>query len=185
MLPPVVSFVGKSKSGKTTLLERLIGELKLRGYRVAVVKHHSKGDFEMDKPGKDSWRHAQAGADAVAVLSPVKSAIIRRLDREPRLTDTIALLSDADIVLTEGFKRETMPKIEVSRRERGTELICDRSELIAVAADHALDIDVPQFALDDISGIAGFLESSFFLRPQPAADAILPIDRGNGVSSSS
>ncbi len=101
---PVVSFVGKSGVGKTTALELVIRELKRRGRRVGTVKHDAHG-FDMDKPGKDSWRHAEAGSDAVAVSGPHKMALIRRLDEEMALDDIVRLMGDVEIVLTEGYKR--------------------------------------------------------------------------------
>lgn len=160
-MPPIVSVVGKSNSGKTTLLEKLIPELRRRGYRVGVVKHHAHADFEFDVPGKDTWRMAQAGAEAVAIASPGKIGLVRRMEREPSLDEVVALFADGvDIVLTEGYKWAGKPKIEVSRAARSTTLICDPSELLAVATDHPLDLPVPQFGLDDITGLADLIEHS-------------------------
>ncbi len=159
---PIVSIVGKSNSGKTTLLEKLIPELRRRGYRVGVVKHHAHADFEFDVPGKDTWRMAQAGAAAVAIAAPGKIGLVRRVERELSLDEVAALLADGvDIVLTEGYKWAGKPKIEVSRAERSTALICEPSELLAVAADHPLDLPVPQFGLDDIIGLADLIERRF------------------------
>ena len=141
------------------MLEKLIPELRGRGYRVAIVKHHYHGDFEIDKPGKDSWRHAQAGADAVVIASPTKMALIRRVEREPTLSEIADLLPGIDIVLSEGFKRSKAPKIEISRRTRSTELICHPDELIAVAADYAPNVDVPVFDLEDVTGLTDLLEA--------------------------
>ena len=157
---PVVSFVGKSGVGKTTALELVIRELKRRGHRVGTVKHDSHG-FEMDKPGKDSWRHAEAGSDAVAVSGPHKVAVIRRLDEEMALDDIVALMGDVEIVLTEGYKRGNKPKIEVTRRERGTELLCQAEELVGIMADYSVDMPVPQFALDDAAGVVDLLEKLY------------------------
>lgn len=165
---PVISVVGKSDSGKTTLLEKLIVELKQRGYRVATVKHdiHS---FEIDVPGKDSWRHAQAGSDIVVISSPRKLALIKRVVQEMTLEEIARLIpevdTEVDIILTEGFKRAKAPKVEVSRRDRSTELICEPDELIAVATDYPLSIDVPTFDLEDISGLADLLEAAFLRHP--------------------
>lgn len=160
-MAPIVSIVGKSHSGKTTLLEGLIPELRRRGYRVAVVKHHHGGDFEIDKPGKDSWRHARAGADSVMIVSAVKLALIQRVEETPSLSEIASRLPEADIILTEGFKQGVAPKIEVSRRERSTELISELDQLVAVAADHPVDVDVPVFALEDYGGLADLLEARF------------------------
>lgn len=158
---PIVCIVGKSNSGKTTLLEKLIGELKRRGYRVATVKHHSHGDFDIDVPGKDTWRHAQAGADQVVIASPIKLAHIRRLEHELGLDEIAACITNVDIILTEGFKRSDKPKIEISRRERGSDLICQPEELIAIATDQPFDLNIPQFGLDDAAGLVDLLVAQF------------------------
>jgi len=157
---PIISVVGKSGVGKTTFLEKLIAELKRRGYRVAVVKHDVHG-FEVDQPGKDSWRLAQAGSDSVVIASPQKLALIKQLDREMTLSEIAALLIDVDIILTEGYKRADAPKIEVSRRERGGELLCTPDELVAIVADQPFALDVPQFGLDDARGVVDLLEEGF------------------------
>jgi len=157
---PIISVVGKSGVGKTTFLEKLIAELKQRGYRVAVVKHDVHG-FEIDQPGKDSWRLAQAGSDSVVIASPQKLALIKQLDREMTLNEIAALLSDIDIIITEGYKRADAPKIEVSRRERGGELLCTPEELVAIVADQPFAPDVPQFGLDDARGVVDLLEEGF------------------------
>ena len=157
---PIISVVGKSGVGKTTLLEKLIAELKQRGYRVATVKHDIH-DFEIDQPGKDSWRLAQAGSDSVVIASPKGLALIKRLDREMALGEIAAFLTDIDIILTEGYKRGNAPKIEVSRREKGRELLCTADELVAIVSDQPFDLDVPQFGLDDTMGIVGWLEGRF------------------------
>ena len=156
-MPPVLSFVGKSGSGKTTLLERLIGELARRGYRIATVKHGIHG-FDLDQPGKDSWRLAQAGSEAVALSSPEKLAIIRQVDHDPSLEEISSLIGDDfHLLLTEGFKRDTFPKIEVHRKELG-ELLCSPEELLAVVTDEPLEISIPQYSFNDTQGIVNFLE---------------------------
>ena len=157
---PIVSIVGKSGTGKTTLLEKLIVELRRRGYRVAVVKHDIH-DFEIDVPGKDSWRYAQVGSDAVVISAPRKMALIKRLEREMTLDEIALLVPEVDIILTEGYRRGKAPKIEVSRRARSNELLCSADELIAIAADQPFDLDVPQFDLDDVEGIVNLLEERF------------------------
>ena len=157
---PVISVVGKSDVGKTTLLEKLIRELKARGYRVATVKHDAHS-FDIDQPGKDTWRHAQAGSDHVVIASPTRIAHIQRLERELALPEIAATITDVDIILTEGYKRGPAPKIEVSRAEKGRDLLCTREELIALAADQAFDMDVPQFGLDDAAGLVDLIEQRF------------------------
>ncbi|MBC8263329.1 MAG: molybdopterin-guanine dinucleotide biosynthesis protein B [Anaerolineales bacterium] len=157
---PIISVVGKSGVGKTTFLEKLIAELKRRGLRVAVIKHDVHG-FEMDRPGKDSWRLAQAGSDSVVIASPKKLALIKRLDREMALSEIAAFLSDVDIILTEGYTRGDAPKIEVSRRERGEGLLCAPDELVAIVSDQPFDLVVPQFDLEDAGGVVDLLEGRF------------------------
>ena len=132
---PILSLTGKSKSGKTTLIEKLIPELKRRGYRIATIKHHSHPGFEIDVPGKDTWRHARAGSDHVIIAAPDKIASIRKLDRELSLDEITAEISDVDIIITEGYKRAGKPAIEVVRSESGKDLVADLDQLIAVASD--------------------------------------------------
>ncbi|SEA75014.1 molybdopterin-guanine dinucleotide biosynthesis protein B [Desulfuromusa kysingii] len=167
MAPPVVSIVAKSGTGKTTLLEKLISELKQRGYRVAAVKHDAHS-FSIDHEGKDSWRLTAAGADTMIITSPEKLAMVKRnpADQEPDLKDTLEkYTTDVDIVLTEGFKRNTMPKIEVHRQQRSEQLLCRGLEhdpkLLAVASDSSLDLDVPVYNINDSSGLCDLIVARF------------------------
>ncbi len=153
---PLVSIVGKSGVGKTTLREKLVRELVHRGVRVTVIKHHAHAT-PIDTPGKDSARFAAAGAVAVWVASPLELARFERTPRELTLAEIASRVNDADLILAEGFKREPGPKLEVSRAERSTDLIALAEELVAVASDYPLEIDVPRFDLDDIQGIADFV----------------------------
>ena len=157
---PIVSVVGKSDSGKTTLLESLIPELKRRGCRVGTIKHDSHG-FEIDRPGTDTWRHAQAGSDHVVISSPQRVASVRRVDREQRLGELASRMTDVDIILTEGYRRGAAPKSEVSRRTRSTTLLCQPDELLAVASDQPFEIDVPQYDLDDARGLVDLIVARF------------------------
>lgn len=157
---PVVSVVGKSNVGKTTLLEKLIPELKRRGYRVATVKHDAHS-FEMDQPGKDTWRHRQAGADVVVISSKDKVAMIKRVPQEVPLPEIAQMISDVDILLTEGYKRGPAPKIEVSRRALSSELLCTADELVAIVSDQPFGLPVPQLGLEDMAGLADILEARF------------------------
>jgi molybdopterin-guanine dinucleotide biosynthesis protein B len=157
---PVISVVGKSGVGKTTVLERIIRELKGRGYKVGTVKHDTHG-FDVDRPGKDSWRHAQAGSDMVVISGPRRMALIRQLDREMSLDEIVLMLGDVDIVVTEGYKRGDKPKIEVTREERGSELLCRAEELIGIMADYPVDMPVPQFPLDDAVSVVNLLEELY------------------------
>lgn len=163
MKPPVVSIVAKSGTGKTTLLEKLIAEMKRRGYKVGVIKHDAHR-FDIDHEGKDSWRLTQAGADTMVINSSEKLAMVRKYSpqAEPSLEETVQnYFQDVDLVLTEGFKRSAMPKIEVHRRERSQELLCrgeNRDEaLIAVASDSSLDVDVPLYDINDASGLCNLI----------------------------
>lgn len=166
---PVVSIVGKSRSGKTVLMERLIAEFKRRGYRVAALKH-SRGGMEIDKPGKDTWRFAEAGSDAVFVSSPDKLAFIKRLEHEPEIDEIMRIIGpDFDIILAEGFKKSKLPKIEVHRSQLGSDLLCSPGELSAVITDTPLDTGVIQLPLDDTAAIADFIERTFVLKSRDDA----------------
>jgi molybdopterin-guanine dinucleotide biosynthesis protein B len=158
---PILSIIGKSGSGKTTLLEKLIPELKRRGRRLATIKHHSHPGFEIDQPGKDTWRHAQAGSDQVIIAAPDKIASIHRLQRELSLDEIAASIQDVDIIITEGYKRAGKPALEVVRAVNGLETISQPPQLIAIATDTALDIDVPQFDLNDAEGLVSLIERTF------------------------
>ncbi len=167
MTPPVVSIVAKSGTGKTTLLEKLIAELKCRNYKVGAVKHDAHS-FSIDHEGKDSWRLTQAGADTMLITSPSKVAMVKNnpQDREPALSETLTkYCGDLDIVLTEGFKRSSMPKIEVHRRERSERLLCRDEEhdptLFAVASDSPLKLDVPLYDINDAPGLCDLIEERF------------------------
>jgi len=163
-MPPVVSIVGKSKSGKTTLIEKLIRELKSRGYRVATIKHTPQS-LTFDEPGKDSWRHTQAGSEATMISSPDKILLIKPVARDTSLEEIAHLLGeDYDIILTEGFRQSDAPKIEVHRQVAGPPLTATR-KLIAIATDEPLETKTRQFSLEDIKGLADLLEQGF-IKPQ-------------------
>ncbi len=159
---PIVSIVGTSDSGKTTLIEKLVPELVRRGYRVATIKHDIHG-FEVDREGKDSWRHKQAGAHTVVISSPKKLAIIREVDHDADLAELRdKYVRDVDIILSEGFKRNLQPKIEVFRKEMHRELLCTREDnLLALATNQPFDIGVPCFGLDDARGMVDLIEEKF------------------------
>jgi molybdopterin-guanine dinucleotide biosynthesis protein MobB len=159
-MPPIVSIVGKSKSGKTTLIEALVSELKSRGYRIATIKH-SVHSLDFDKPDKDSWRHIQAGSDATAIVSPDQIVLIKPVTEEPDLDKIARLLGeDYDIILAEGFKQSSAPKLEVHRKAVGPSL-SHINNLIAIATDEPLETKTRQFPLHDIKGLADLLESNF------------------------
>jgi len=160
--PPCISIVGKSNAGKTTFLEKLIPELKQRGYRVGTIKHDVHG-FEVDREGKDSWRHKQAGAATVAISAPRKVAVIRDVVVEKTLHSLLVeYFQDRDIVLTEGYKKEGMPKVEIYRHTVHAKPLCRKGDnLVAIVSDTPLDLGVPHFELDDIGGVADLLEKRF------------------------
>lgn len=159
---PVVVFVGTSGTGKTTFLEKLIRELKKRNIRIGTAKHDVHG-FEIDQPGKDTWRHAQAGADAVVISSPTKVALVRNVEQEMSLDQVTELLINVDIILVEGYKRSTKPKIEIHRMAHSRELLSAPEELIAVVSDTTWNIGVPSFDLEDASGVADMLVEKYGL----------------------
>ncbi len=150
---PIISIVGRSGCGKTTLLENLIPELKKRNFRVGTIKHHAHLGFEIDHPGKDTWRHAQAGSDHVVIAAPDKIASIKRLKDRLSLDEIALSMADVDIILTDGYQSAGKPAIEVIRATNGKKPICQPEQLIAVASDIVLSIDTPQFELNDYSGI--------------------------------
>ncbi|HBA89557.1 MAG TPA: molybdopterin-guanine dinucleotide biosynthesis protein B [Geobacter sp.] len=165
MTQKVVSFVAKSGTGKTTLLEKVIAHLKERGYKLGVVKHDAHR-FDIDHPGKDSYRLTAAGADTMLISSPEKLAIVKKHAESPPIEELLATyFGDVDIVLTEGFKKSSMPKIEINRAERSTTLLCRGEEydptLVAVASDGKLELDVPVLDLNDAEAVADFIEEKF------------------------
>jgi len=171
-MKPIVSIVGRTNSGKTTLIEKLIPELKKRGYKVGVIKH-TKHQFEIDHPGKDTWRMTKAGADTVVIVSDKKLAMIRTTNNEPLTTNLYELVEwlfpDVDIVITEGYKRENKPKIEVTR---SGELLCNTryDNLLAVVFNPSRttnyqtlisSLNVPCFSFDEISAIVDFIINKY------------------------
>ena len=156
-MQPIISIVGRSESGKTTLLEGLIAELKRRGHKVAVIKHSAE-DVTVDTVNKDTWRFTRAGSDISAISSGHNLGIFRRLNHDIGPQELAHLVADCDLILTEGFKRSSYPKIEVHRREQGSGLISPPEELLAVVTDEPLEIGVPQFSKDRIQEIADLVE---------------------------
>jgi molybdopterin-guanine dinucleotide biosynthesis protein B len=152
-------FAGWSGSGKTTLVEGIIPILVAGGYRIAVVKH-AHHEFDIDHPGKDSWRHRKAGAAEVLVTSGQRWALMHELraEAEPTLSEHLARLSPCDLVLVEGFKREPIPKLEVHRCATGKPVLFEGDgNIVAIATDEPLASSLPQFALEDHAGIADFI----------------------------
>ena len=157
---PIISVVGKSKSGKTTLIEKLIPELKKRGYRVGTVKHASH-DFDMDKKGKDSWRHKAAGADTVIVVSRQRIVMVKD-ENFVQLESIEKYFDDVDLVITEGFKQEKRPKIEVYRSHKNKKPLCnDDKTFIALVTDTDISVNVPTFSLEEIEALSDLIEKKY------------------------
>ena len=158
-MTPILCIAGRSQTGKTTLIEKLIPVLKNRGYRIGTIKH-SHHIFEMDKTGKDSWRHKDAGAETVIIASPGKIAMVKS-DHEGTLDSLVNYFSDMDLVITEGYKGEAKPKIEVVRAARHQQaLLADDANLIAIVTDVDMSAEVPVFGMEDIDQLADFIEKN-------------------------
>ncbi|MBM4348343.1 MAG: molybdopterin-guanine dinucleotide biosynthesis protein B [Deltaproteobacteria bacterium] len=178
---PIISIVGKSDSGKTTFIEKLLPELVQRGYRVATVKHDVHG-FEVDREGKDSWRHKKAGAHTTIISSPQKVAVIRDVGKDLSLAELREkLIQDVDLILSEGFKKDVQPQIEIFRKEKHKELLCTKEDnLAAIVSDKEFNVGVPCFSLDDAKGVADFIEKKF-LKGKKEEGITLKVD-GRSVS---
>lgn len=158
----IISIVSaRSGTGKTTFMEKLIRELVERGYKVGTIKSDAHG-FEMDVPGKDSWRFAQAGAKATAIIGPEKFALIQKTEQKKNLNEVAAMIEDVDLILVEGYKTAEKPRIEVVRREMGTEIISPLEYLIAIVTDvKEIKNSVPIFAIDDYQGVADLIVAKY------------------------
>ncbi|NDY73210.1 molybdopterin-guanine dinucleotide biosynthesis protein B [Desulfobacter hydrogenophilus] len=161
-IPRVVLIVGKSNSGKTTLMENMIRELSARGFRVGSVKH-AHDTFDFDKQGKDSWRHKNAGAVASLIVTDTKVALVKE-DIRPPEEKFFHYLGDMDLILVEGFKTFCLPKIEVFRKESPHEapLYLEDPNLVAFVTD--TDIrpgEKPCFGLEDVGSLADLVEQHF------------------------
>jgi molybdopterin-guanine dinucleotide biosynthesis protein B len=154
----------RSGTGKTTLLERVVGEMTARGYAVGTIKNDSHG-IQMDREGKDTWRFAEAGARVTAIIGQDSYALIQKTPCKEDLETVAAMLRDVDIILVEGYKKANRPKIEVVRAEKGTDVITDPRDLVAVVSDigafPGLPDTVPVFALDDYRNVAGFIIETY------------------------
>lgn len=159
---PVLCFVGASDSGKTTYLEKLIAELCRRGYRVGTIKHDVHG-FEMDREGKDTWRHRKAGAGTIAISSPSQVASIRGVEAEMSIEELISrYFWNENLVITEGYKRSHFPKIEVFRAEVEPRPICGTGDnLVAMVTDDAVEVDVPVFRFEQVEQMGEFIEERY------------------------
>ncbi len=164
MAIPILCFVGRSNSGKTTLIERLIPELVKAGYKVATVKHAGHG-FDLDTEGKDSWRHKRAGASTVMVLSKGSLAMFADVNDDIKLSELRDRFLDQslDLIIAEGWKSEGFPKIVVVRDQPG-EVPVSQDGLLAVLSNKPIDVKVPLIDPDDIPALAALIIRQFPLR---------------------
>lgn len=173
MKPNIISIAGRSGSGKTTFLEKLIPQLRERGYQIGVIKHAHCG-VEMDKKGKDSWRHKRAGAAATLVISPGILALVKdyeTVDSDSTESESATIerikhyLSDMDLIIVEGFKYATLPKLEIFRTGAGHDapLFLEDQNLAAFITDSDYKTDLPIFGLDDAESVADFIEKKYIL----------------------
>ena len=178
---PALSFVGRHNSGKTTLLEKVIRELVSRGVKLGTVKHHGHADFDIDYPGKDSYRHRMAGSCDTVVVSPTRFARVRELDCELECDEIVASMPNYDLVIVEGFRQSGLPVVEVLRfdNERdipAAEQFCETGHVRGVAPvalvsnipevfESAAERGLPCFDLEDVSQIADFLQAEY-VRPK-------------------
>ncbi|TFG60964.1 MAG: molybdopterin-guanine dinucleotide biosynthesis protein B [Deltaproteobacteria bacterium] len=164
MAVKAVAFLGRSGTGKTTLIEKVLPELVNRGYRVGAIKHDAHR-FDIDHPGKDSHRLTAAGAVTMVITSSEKLALVKKHAKSPAAEELIdTYFRDIDIVLVEGFQKSGLPKIELFRKEKSAPLICrgeiDDPMLVAIASDTSLEVDVPLLDLNAPVTIAEFIEEN-------------------------
>ncbi|MBU0600613.1 molybdopterin-guanine dinucleotide biosynthesis protein B [bacterium] len=167
-MTPVVSIVGQKNSGKTTLIEKVIPELKKRGYRIGTIKHtiHEIKAKDIDRQDKDTYRHQMVGAEIVILSGPNKLMLLNEV-KTPLCLDKIRkkYLDEMDLILTEGYKSEDKPKIEVFRQEAAEkeELLSsvEKDNLVAVVSNLKFELNIPFFGLDDYLKVADFLEKRF------------------------
>lgn len=161
MSVPILSFVGRSNSGKTTLIERVIPELVRAGYKVATVKHAGHG-FDLDTEGKDSWRHKQAGASSVVIISKSSLAMFADVSDHMNVEDVRERYLDAsyDLILAEGWRSEGYPKIVVVRDQIG-EVPVSQDGLLAVVSNKPVETSVPLLDPDDVAGVAALIIRHF------------------------
>ena len=157
-MPPVLALIGKPNCGKTTLIEKLIPALAEKGVRVGTIKHHH-GDIRMDTPGKDTWRHKQAGAQVVLLSSPVGIGLIQDTAGDTPVEDLVSrYFQEVDLVIAEGYKWSTLPKIEVFRSTVYDEPMQEPGKsLIAMVSDVEIRQDLPWFKYDDIGSLVEFI----------------------------
>jgi len=157
-MPPVLGLIGRPNCGKTTLIEKLIPALAAQGLRVGTIKHHH-GDIQMDMPGKDTWRHKQAGAQVVLLSSPVGIGLIRDTGEDTPVADLVSqYFQDVDLVIAEGYKGAAFPKIEVFRSAVYDGPLADPGgSVIAMVSDIQIREDLPWFRPDEVRPLAEFI----------------------------
>ena len=157
--PAAIAIVGIHNSGKTTLIEKLIPILKARGLRVGTIKHTCHEGFEIDVTGKDTFRHRSAGSEAVAISSGTKTVFIREFKSELALEELLELYESQDLVLVEGFKKSSLPKVEVFRKGLGKDPVAaEDPRLLAVYSDDAVEVGAPVFSGAQIDELADLIE---------------------------
>lgn len=167
--PAVIAIVGRSGSGKTTLIEALVPNLTRRGFRVGVIKHHHR-DSDFDVADKDTDRFSRTGAEVVVGMSPVQVAVFRTTEQPVEINVVVRdHMSDADLVLIEGGRSSSYPKIEVHRAANSDELLCNPTELCAIVSDTSWSVSVPVLDLDASSAIAGFIAGLACTHPAASA----------------
>ncbi len=184
MIPPIIAIVGRPDGGKTTLLERLIPELSGRGYRVGTIKHHVH-DFAFDTPGKDTWRHKQAGARTVLLASPTGLGLVSDTDHDLTPVELATrYFSGIDLIIAEGYKQTDLPKIEVFRAAVHEAPLAHDATWIAYVSDTPPATGLPCFSPADVAGLADFLASRFLgddqapQQTQLVADGVpIPLNR--------
>ncbi len=161
---PVISFVGYHNSGKTTFATKVVKELKQKGHSVAVLKSAKQRNLIEDKPGKDSYRYREAGADAVGIVTPDELALFKKIGKPDLQLLAFSLFDDYDIVICEGFKDSNVPKIEVTRKEVNQPLLLGQvKNIVAVVSDYHVD-GTKNFSINDVSKIIPFIEETFIKR---------------------
>lgn len=158
---PVISIVGRNSNvGKTTVVCEVLKELKKRGFRVATIKHDSKG-FDIDHPGKDTWKHSQAGADIVIISSPKKYAYMENPLTEYTIDEIVDKIKNVDIIITEGYKNEDKPKIEIFRKGISKEPFELGSNTFAIVTDTKLEYKIPQFQFNEVESLVSLIVRDF------------------------
>jgi len=169
MTPAILAFVGKPGSGKTTLLEKLIPELNRRDLTIGTIKHHVH-QFEMDREGKDTWRHKKCGAHTVILSSTSGLGIISDVNHDHTAEELLdRYFPGIDLVIAEGYKRSSLPKIEIFRKNISSTPLDNRDNTwLAMISDDNLETDLPRFGLDDITALADFIIENLLKKKSPS-----------------